>query len=206
MDEFRSSWCSFEVLLRVLDGHPYQPEQKGGHVWAGWDRIFITSNVDPRTWYSHNSIPDQAPLFRRIKHIYHVPDVLYDDIVLTDVRDTADLYFPIFKVAASAPPAPAPSTDTTAMDLLKSIPGDSPAIVLDKGKGPAEPKGTPVIVDDYDPSQARGDDEDHDTGEDTDFSQQSGVLIMHSEDDSDIFQNNTTYQEQLNMKNKKQKK
>lgn len=97
MDEFRGSWCPFEVLLRILDGHPYMPEQKGGHVWAAYTRVFITSNVNPESWYS--KAIEQDPLFRRITEIYYVDKPLYEDIEIEDVRKKPTKYFPIFYAA-----------------------------------------------------------------------------------------------------------
>lgn len=99
MDEFRGSWCPFEVLLRILDGHPFQPEQKGGHVWACYTKVFITSNIDPEQWYSLEKIRDQDPLFRRITEIYLVDKPIYDDIVMEDVRKQPMKYFDLFKKA-----------------------------------------------------------------------------------------------------------
>lgn len=80
MDEFRGSWCPFEVLLRILDGHQYQPEQKGGHVVVAYTTVIITSNIDPRCWYSSEKVKDQDPLFRRISNISHVSEPMYPDI------------------------------------------------------------------------------------------------------------------------------
>lgn len=90
MDEFRGSWCPFEVMLRILDGHPYMPEQKGGHVWAAYTKIIITSNIDPRKWYSEHHVPDQSPLFRRISQIWYMPECIYADAVNVDVRFKSD--------------------------------------------------------------------------------------------------------------------
>lgn len=97
MDEFRASWCPFEVLLRILDGHPYFPEQKGGHVCAAWTKVIMTSNINPECWYNEIKITDQSPLFRRITEIFFVPDKLYTDIKDRDVRKEQIKYFPIFK-------------------------------------------------------------------------------------------------------------
>lgn len=102
MDEFRGSWCTYEDLLRILDGHPYHAECKGGHVTAGYDTVYITSNVDPRLWYSAVNLPDQTHLFRRIHNIIYVDTPLYDDIVIEDVRDKPQLSWPIFEAAIKA--------------------------------------------------------------------------------------------------------
>lgn len=105
MDEFRGSWCQYEVLLRILDGHPYQAEQKGGHVCCGYTKVIMTSNVDPESWYSRTNIPDQGPLFRRITEIYYVTEPLYSDIETFDVRKQPVKYFSIFYPPALAGPS-----------------------------------------------------------------------------------------------------
>lgn len=38
-------------LLRVLDGHQYKVNVKGGCRWAKWTKVFITSNKGPTEWY-----------------------------------------------------------------------------------------------------------------------------------------------------------
>lgn len=106
MDEFRASWCPYEVLLRILDGHPYSPEQKGGHVIAAYDRVFITSNQNPTQWYSTKLIPDQTHLFRRITEMWIVDQPLYEDIIVTDCREAPLQYWPLFNK-----PAPKAVTD-----------------------------------------------------------------------------------------------
>lgn len=116
MDEFRGSWCPYEVLLRILDGHPYQPEQKGGHVWAAYTKVIMTSNVNPNEWYNSEKIYDQSPLFRRITDIYYVAEPLYGDIVIEDVRRKPARNFPIF----DPPSAPSIPTEPTDCDVAKA--------------------------------------------------------------------------------------
>lgn len=38
-------------LLRVLDGHQYRVNTKGGHRYARWTHVIITSNEAPDRWY-----------------------------------------------------------------------------------------------------------------------------------------------------------
>lgn len=180
MDEFRSSWCSFEVLLRILDGHPFQPEQKGGHVWAAWDKVIMTSNIDPVTWYSRNAIPDQTPLFRRITEIFCVDQPIYTDVTFVDVRDKPIKYWPIFGQASESkkdedkenkapeplpPIVPSGSVADAAMAL-----GD-----MSKDKAPDDP----IIVTDDDKTLSSGDEmkpyQHYDSYDDCECSQGSGL-------------------------------
>lgn len=59
----------FRRLLQLLDGYPIQLETKGGHVWAQWTNIVITSNKHPDEWFKHEDI---SPLLRRIRVIIHI--------------------------------------------------------------------------------------------------------------------------------------
>lgn len=55
-------------FLRVLDRYPLQVQTKGGHSWAGWTRVWITSNEDPREWYPKHNMAwgPEHPLYRRL--------------------------------------------------------------------------------------------------------------------------------------------
>ena len=52
LDDFRGSSCKFEQLLKLLDGHQLSIPIKGGHTYAMWTRVVITSNTTPEDWYS----------------------------------------------------------------------------------------------------------------------------------------------------------
>ena len=62
IDDF-SGWVKYRELLTLLDGYPYRCEMKGGHVWAKWNWVIITSNLDVKNWYNREDID---PLTRRI--------------------------------------------------------------------------------------------------------------------------------------------
>lgn len=49
----------YSEFLRLTDGYRLKIETKGGHDWANWKFIFITSNRDPRTWY--RNVTDADP-------------------------------------------------------------------------------------------------------------------------------------------------
>lgn len=73
IDDFYGQ-CRPSWLLRILDGYQLQVEYKGGHTYARWTKVFITSNVHPVEWYK--DIPDQvrAAIMRRINSIEEVHD------------------------------------------------------------------------------------------------------------------------------------
>lgn len=41
----------YHSLLRVLDGHQFRVNVKGGHRYAKWTKVVITSNTMPDSWY-----------------------------------------------------------------------------------------------------------------------------------------------------------
>lgn len=71
IDDFYGQ-CRPSWLLRVLDGYQLQIEYKGGHTYAKWTKVFITSNVHPSEWYS--DIPDnvRGAIMRRITRVEEV--------------------------------------------------------------------------------------------------------------------------------------
>jgi len=42
----------YSDILRILDGHQYRVNVKGGYRYAQWTQVFITSNKEPQEWYS----------------------------------------------------------------------------------------------------------------------------------------------------------
>lgn len=51
IEEFTGQ-IQFTELLKLLDGYKYQLPIKGGHSYALWERVYITSNFHPKCWYS----------------------------------------------------------------------------------------------------------------------------------------------------------
>lgn len=51
IDDFYG-WIKWAFVLKILDGHPLRINIKGGTRWAGWDKVYITSNKPPWEWYS----------------------------------------------------------------------------------------------------------------------------------------------------------
>jgi len=67
LDDFAGDYCQFRYLLRLLDRYKLKVEIKGGHQWACWTTVIITSNIHPSGWYGQGI--DTAPLRRRITSI-----------------------------------------------------------------------------------------------------------------------------------------
>lgn len=66
-DDFagKASHTSLACLLRLLDRYPLQVPVKGAQVWWTPVRIFLTTNVHPRLWYSWARREQQYPALRR---------------------------------------------------------------------------------------------------------------------------------------------
>ena len=65
IDDFYG-WIKYGQLLRILDGHQYRCEIKGGFKYAAWTKVIITSNAQPNEWYQKGLTP---ALQRRISNI-----------------------------------------------------------------------------------------------------------------------------------------
>ncbi len=108
----------YRQLLRLLDGYRYNMPTKGGHVWANYTTVIITSNNRPEQWYGEDMwstdprIPD-SPLQRRITSI-HCGSGVYPNCIWdvplptwTRVRDaTAEASRPDEAEGDIAPPSP----------------------------------------------------------------------------------------------------
>lgn len=65
IDDFYG-WIQYGWLLNILDGYPLRLPIKGGHTWAAWTRVIITSNRDMHEWYKDGLTP---ALNRRISDV-----------------------------------------------------------------------------------------------------------------------------------------
>lgn len=68
LDDFYG-WIKYSELLVILDRYPYRCQIKGGHTWAQWTTVYITSNQPPDDWYDIDV--DISPLHRRITLVEH---------------------------------------------------------------------------------------------------------------------------------------
>lgn len=57
------------IMLRVLDGHQLLVNVKGGHRYANWKRVYITSNAPPEDWYGFGLKPELARRLTRVIHL-----------------------------------------------------------------------------------------------------------------------------------------
>lgn len=65
IDDYKRGAIDRGFLLNILDGYKLRLETKGGHVWASWTKVYITTNFNPGTWL------DEAML-RRVTDIEHL--------------------------------------------------------------------------------------------------------------------------------------
>lgn len=65
IDDFYGG-IKYHEMLRILDGHQYRVNVKGSHRYARWTKVIITSNDEPKKWYSRGLTP---ALERRISRV-----------------------------------------------------------------------------------------------------------------------------------------
>lgn len=71
IDDMDGSTMKYRVFLQLVDHYPLEVQTKGGFVWALWEKIYITSNVHPRSWWY---VGWPKALSRRFSKIVHFPD------------------------------------------------------------------------------------------------------------------------------------
>lgn len=69
IDDFRSNWCPFHVLLRLLDRYPYRVEVKGASRQFLARTIIVTCPVAPDKAYAGRTNEDIQQLLRRVEVI-----------------------------------------------------------------------------------------------------------------------------------------
>ncbi len=71
IDEYANQ-VNCTTLLRLLDGYKKRLEIKGGHTWAQWTKVIITTNLDE---LHENALPEhRAALYRRVTLIANFDD------------------------------------------------------------------------------------------------------------------------------------
>lgn len=74
IDDFYG-WIRFSFILKMLDGYRLKLPVKGSYTWAEWDKVIITSNAAPWSWYKWSELISWGAFFRRItKVIYFQKD------------------------------------------------------------------------------------------------------------------------------------
>lgn len=69
IDDFTSAWIQLGMLLNILDRYPLRLQTKGGHVWANWKTVYITSNTNWKDWYINIAKEHTKAIERRIKNV-----------------------------------------------------------------------------------------------------------------------------------------
>lgn len=91
LDDFYG-WIPFHFLLRLLDGYKQILQTKGGHTFAKWTRVCITSNKHPNEWYQNYSL-ENAQFARRIHTIYRCSKTSYGSEFVCEKGDKAHMRF-----------------------------------------------------------------------------------------------------------------
>jgi len=73
-DDFGGSCFPLPYLLKLLDRYPFRVPIKGGFVAWVPKIIYITSNMDPDTWYAGALPEHQRALRRRFTTVQHFSD------------------------------------------------------------------------------------------------------------------------------------
>lgn len=74
IDEYDSS-IPIAKLLGILDKYKFPIEYKGGHTYAAWTTVIITSNINPTLWHSNAKMEHRRALARRISAVEHMTQV-----------------------------------------------------------------------------------------------------------------------------------
>lgn len=61
-------WLPWSTLLNILDIHPLRIDKKGTHGYALWNRVIITTNSHPCTWYDFESGKYEYSALKRRVH------------------------------------------------------------------------------------------------------------------------------------------
>jgi len=74
LDDFYG-WLKWGQFLTLLDGYPIRIPTKGGHTWANWTNVIITSNVHPDNWYQGKTLATHKEFSRRINDVVNMTSV-----------------------------------------------------------------------------------------------------------------------------------
>lgn len=85
LDDFYG-WIKWGMFLVMLDGYSVRLGIKGGHTWACWNRVIITSNSIPDDWYEKHTLADYQ-FDRRLHCIVNMTGPNEFDIMKGDFDD-----------------------------------------------------------------------------------------------------------------------
>lgn len=146
LDDFSGDFCNYRFLLRLLDCYKMKIEVKGGHAWAVWTTVVITTNVHPSGWYPH---VDTTPLQRRIKEIRMSTEKGYYQLFDWNERSLGDLIAytadPVPSTSAPVPPAESPCTQPQSQVQRKRL-HRQPAVFLEVQKEKEKVKECEVVM------------------------------------------------------------
>lgn len=76
IDDFTINDISPTFLKRLLDGYKLQIETKGGHTWAHWTEVVITTNEHPSEWFIIKGLK------RRITKVIECKETRWSDVTM----------------------------------------------------------------------------------------------------------------------------
>jgi hypothetical protein len=81
IDDYRGEY-PLPLFLKLLDRYPMRVPVKGG--FTNWcpRKVYITSNVEPKVWYSMADSRSVDAMLRRLDIIQFIDKPLYDDITI----------------------------------------------------------------------------------------------------------------------------
>lgn len=125
-------------LLRLLDPYGERLEIKGGFETARYTTVFITSNKDPRDWYTWKSPDEHAALMRRCGLLLGDPDrdKVYTSIECVERAQVAEDFMArcvgmgLIKLADAPAPAPVQEHEEKdgMMQIVRPVPVAIPAM------------------------------------------------------------------------------
>ena len=75
IDEFYGQ-TRCNVMLELLEGHQCRLPVKGNFTFAEWDKVFITSNTNPKEWYPNVPEEVRAAFHARVSKVTHFANPL----------------------------------------------------------------------------------------------------------------------------------
>lgn len=75
IDEFYGQ-VKIANMLEMMEGHQMRLPIKGGFTWAEWDKVFLTSNTDPKGWYPNVPEEVRKAFMARVAKVTHFANPL----------------------------------------------------------------------------------------------------------------------------------
>ena len=69
VDDWRPTWCNFVNLLKLTDIYPFRVQTKGGSRQVKYNKIYFTSHLSPKDYFSELLDSDYLQLERRITRL-----------------------------------------------------------------------------------------------------------------------------------------